>query len=149
MKSTFSILALFLCSISLLSAQTTASIDSEASEYDFSDFELVPEEAVTYSSSNDVDWEDFEIEVEEQNWVIHTDLTKKIVYVDFEELGGKMKTIQLKDQKNAVLLEDDTLFDLPVNTIYEISLKDLSEETYFVELHTYNGVYRQEIKLSK
>lgn len=149
MKSTFSILALFLCSISFLNAQTTASVDSKSSKSDFSDFELVPEDAVTYSSSKDVDWENFKIETEEQDWVIHTDLSKKVVYVDFEELGGKMKTIQLKDQKNAVLLEDDTLFDLPVNTIYEISLKDLSEDIYFIELHTYNGVYRQEIKLKK
>jgi len=101
------------------------------------------------TSSSDIDWANFENELtKEDNWSFHTNQEGKLLYIDFESLGGKMNRLVLKSSKKDVLIEDNHLFDLPINTIYEVNLDKLKRGSYFVELYTYdNKIIREEITI--
>lgn len=101
------------------------------------------------TSSTDIDWANFENELtDEDNWSFHTNQEGKLLYIDFESLGGKMNRLVLKSSEKDVLIEDNHLFDLPINTIYEVNLEKLKRGSYFVELYTYdNKIIREEITI--
>jgi hypothetical protein len=105
--------------------------------------------AISSTPSSDIDWANFENELtEEDNWSFHTNQEGKLLYIDFESLGGKMNRLVLKSAEKEVVIEDNHLFDLPINTIYEVNLEKLERGSYFVELHTYdNKVIREEITI--
>ena len=89
----------------------------------------------------DVDWGNFESETinpATYNWSFLTDQKNKSLYIDFEALGGKMNRLVVISDKKKIVIEDNHLFDLPFNTIYEIDLDKLKRGSYFVELYTYN-----------
>lgn len=105
------------------------------------------------SSVTEIDWSNFENELaklsdDEQDWSFHTDQSNKLLYIDFEALGGKMERLVLKSNETIVVFEDNHLFDLPVNTIYEVNLDKLKRGSYFVELHTHKDeLIRREITI--
>ena len=83
------------------------------------------------------------------NWSFHTDKEGKSLYIDFEILGGKMNRLALISDQKQVVHEDNHLFDLPFNTIYELDLEKLKRGSYFVELHTFNHkIIRKEITIN-
>lgn len=130
MKAVISIsFVLFLCQ--LLSAQTpTASTNN------------------SLAAADAVDWANFENELSKENWSFHTNKENKLLYIDFETLGGKMSRLVLKSAQEEVVVEDNHLFDLPVNTIYEVNLENLERGSYFVELYTYDHkVIKKEISV--
>lgn len=103
--------------------------------------------AVTSTPSSDIDWANFENELtNDDDWSFHTNQEGKLLYIDFESLGGKMNRLVLKSSEKDVVIEDNHLFDLPINTIYEVNLEKLKRGSYFVELYTYdNKIIREEI----
>jgi hypothetical protein len=105
--------------------------------------------AISSSSSSDIDWANFENELtNEDDWSFHTNQEGKLLYIDFESLGGKMNRLVVKSSQKEVVIEDNHLFDLPINTIYEVNLEKLKRGSYFVELHTYdNKIIREEITI--
>jgi hypothetical protein len=100
---------------------------------------------------SETDWSDFENEKDatiENNWSFHTDKEGKSLYIDFELLGGKMNSLVLISDQKQVVHEDNHLFDLPFNTIYELDLEKLKRGSYFVELRTFNHkIIRKEITI--
>jgi hypothetical protein len=105
--------------------------------------------AIATTPSADIDWANFENELtNEDNWSFHTNQEGKLLYIDFESLGGKMNSLLLKSSEKDVVMEDNHLFDLPINTIYEVNLEKLKRGSYFVELTTYdNKIIREEITI--
>lgn len=105
--------------------------------------------AIATSPSSNIDWANFENELSnEDNWSFHTNQEGKLLYIDFESLGGKMNSLILKSSEKDVVIEDNHLFDLPINTIYEVNLEKLKRGSYFVELTTYdNKIIREEITI--
>ena len=102
----------------------------------------------TLASTDAVDWANFENELNKDNWSFHTNKENKLLYIDFETLGGKMSRLVLKSAQEQVVVEDNHLFDLPVNTIYEVNLENLERGSYFVELYTYDHqVIKKEISI--
>lgn len=86
-----------------------------------------------------IDWSNFEVSMEETgNWSFHTNPTGKLLYIDFESLGGKMSRLIVKSEAKEAVVEDNHLYDLPINTIYEVNLEKLPKGRYFVELYTYS-----------
>lgn len=133
MKAAISIVfVLFLCQF--LSAQTpTTSTSTQAS-------------LATADAS--IDWANFEKELNKEDWSFHTNKENKLLYIDFETLGGKMSRLVLKSAQEKVVVEDNHLFDLPINTIYEVNLENLERGSYFVELYTYDHqVIKKEISV--
>ncbi len=93
---------------------------------------------ISQETSSEIDWANFENEMTDENWSFHTNQKSKLLYIDFEALGGKMNRLVLKSAEKTVVMEDNHLFDLPVNTIYEVNLENLKRGSYFVELYTYD-----------
>jgi hypothetical protein len=101
-------------------------------------------------NSSSINWENFELEMTEidADWTIHTNMEQKTVYIDFKALGGNMSKLALINKANMeTVIMDDRLYDLPSNTIYEISLAKLTKGSYSLELHTYNSVIKEEINI--
>lgn len=100
--------------------------------------------------NSSINWENFELEMTDidADWTIHTNMEQKTVYIDFKALGGNMSKLALINKANMeTIMMDDRLYDLPTNTIYEISLAKLTKGTYSLELHTYNSVIKEEINI--
>ena len=85
-------------------------------------------------------------EVKADNWDIFADDENKIYYVDFESLNITLSDIVVKNESGSVVLKDD-VFDLPVDTIYEIDLSDKKKGTYKIELRSFTSVIRKTIKV--
>ncbi len=96
--------------------------------------------AIISSTPKEIDWANFENELEEtkEPEAFYKNQTGKSFFIDFEILGGKMERLELKSLENLIVYEDNHLFDLPVNTIYELNLEKLTRGTYLVELYTFN-----------
>jgi len=75
---------------------------------------------------------------------LYTGDSEKVFYIDFEDLRMNLSEIILKNDQGKVLLKDD-VFDLPVNTIYELDLSQYGKGTFEVELRSFTGVIRKTI----
>lgn len=85
-------------------------------------------------------------EIQADNWDIFADDENKIYYVDFESLNITLADIVVKNASGSVILKDD-VFDLPVDTIYEIDLSDQKKGTYKIELRSFTSVIRKSIQV--
>lgn len=136
MKAVFSIVATLFFSVTL-SAQTATTTTQTAD---------------VSTIDSDIDWGNFELELDTEiaaaPWTFHTNQNSKLLYIDFEALGGKMSHLVIRSNEKSVVIEDNHLFDLPANTIYEVNLDNLKRGSYFVELYTFNNeVINKEITI--
>lgn len=92
---------------------------------------------------DEIDWANFENELEnlpKEAWSFQQNKAGNLLYIDFEILGSKMERMTLQSTQNkTILMADNHLFDLPINTIYELNLEKLPLGTYLVELYTITG----------
>ncbi len=79
-----------------------------------------------------------------QDQSLYTGGDEKVYYIDFEDLRMNLSEIILKNDQGKVLLKDD-VFDLPVNTIYELDLSQYGTGKFEVELRSFTGVIRKTI----
>lgn len=78
------------------------------------------------------------------DWTIYADAENQLYYIDFEKLRVNLNTIVLQDEQGNVILKDE-VFDLPVNTIYELDFSRLPVGRYQLELRSFSGVIRETI----
>ncbi|MEO0778473.1 MAG: hypothetical protein AAF146_18040, partial [Bacteroidota bacterium] len=76
----------------------------------------------------------------------YIDEEQEIYYIDFEKINVNLNDLKVINADGEVVLEDQ-LYELPVNTIYELDLSELPEGTYEVALRTFTGVISKEITL--
>ena len=81
-----------------------------------------------------------------ENWSFYADEENQLYYIDFQNLKINLSNIVIKNEEGKVLLKDD-VFDLPVNTIYELDFSQYGTGTYEVELHSFTEVVRKSIKV--
>ncbi len=81
-----------------------------------------------------------------ENWSFYADEENQLYYIDFQNLKINLSNIVIKNEDGKVLLKDD-VFDLPVNTIYELDFSQYGAGTYEVELHSFTEVVRKSIKV--
>ncbi|MEN0046883.1 MAG: DUF3244 domain-containing protein [Bacteroidota bacterium] len=67
-------------------------------------------------------------------------------FIDFQNLNVNLNAIVVKDESGKVVL-DDKVFDLPVDTIYELDLSRLAKGRYKVELQSFSKVIKKSITL--
>lgn len=114
----------------------------------FSCTSIFSQSSSTQANANPtINWDNFELELDnlDTDWTFHTDQENRVLYIDFEALGGNMSKLVMVDKQDEIVVMDDHLFDLPINTIYEIDLAKLSRGSYSLELHTYNSIIKEEI----
>ena len=85
-------------------------------------------------------------ELEGESWAFYSDDENQILYIDFENLKVNLNDIIVKDENGKVVLKDD-VFDLPLNTIYELDLNQYGNGNYEVELRSFTGVIRKTVAI--
>lgn len=73
-----------------------------------------------------------------------TDTDNKIFFIDFQSFNVNLNEIIVKDQSGKVVLEEK-VFDLPVDTIYELDLTKFKSGKYAVELKSFAKTIRQNV----
>jgi hypothetical protein len=76
---------------------------------------------------------------EKNNWAIFTDVEKKLVYIDFEKIPVNVSEISVRDANNKIIFRDPTVWELPVNTIYEVDFDAFPKGDYALELRSFTG----------
>ena len=76
---------------------------------------------------------------EKNSWAIFTDVERKLVYVDFEKIPVNVSEITVRDAQNKILFRDPTVWELPVNTIYEVDFAAYPKGDYALELRSFTG----------
>jgi hypothetical protein len=102
--------------------------------------ELTPSNSILNNWSSELP------EITDENWTFFLDEENRIYYIDFETINVNLNDIQVKNKKGEIVLKDN-LWDLPVNTIYELDFKNFETGTYEIELRTYTGVLRRTIEV--
>jgi hypothetical protein len=113
----------FFSTSSLLSAQSSANISNEFVAKGFSLTEIT-----------------------DQDWSFYSDEENQIYYIDFEKITFNLNEIVVfDDQQNVVFKEE--VFDLPVNTIYELDLKPYGKGEFFIEIRSFTNFIKKEVKV--
>lgn len=78
------------------------------------------------------------------DWLFFSETDDKLLYVDLEAFNGVLTDIRLKNESEEVVYSEEML-DTPVNTIFEIDLKNYQKGEYELELRTYKEVLCKKI----
>lgn len=125
-KTTFLSFFLTITAFGFASAQGSASVNAEKPTIlESSQFSVSPDE-----------------------WTFYFDQENRVYYIDFEAISVNLNDIKVYNQSGE-MVKSDKLWDLPVNTIYELSITDLSPGKYKIELRTYTGVIEKEIEVAE
>ena len=81
-----------------------------------------------------------------EDWSFYSDEENKLIYIDFENISANLSDITVKNESGKVLLKED-VFNLPVNTIYELDFSSYPAGVYDIELRTYTKVMRKSITI--
>lgn len=77
-----------------------------------------------------------------EDWSFYSDEENKLFYIDFENISANLSDIVVKDSNGKVLFKEN-VFDLPVNTIYELDCSEYASGEYEVELRSFTNVMRK------
>lgn len=77
---------------------------------------------------------------------IYSDAENKIYYIDFERLSINLSDIVVRRHDGEIILKED-VFELPVNTIYEIDFSQFGAGNYEIELRSFTGVIRRSVAI--
>ena len=82
-----------------------------------------------------------------QDWSFYTDSKNRVLYVDFEKINVNLNGIVVKNKDGKIIFKDDNLWQLPVNTIYEVDFSTQDKGEYCVEVKTFTAVLRKTVIL--
>ena len=82
----------------------------------------------------------------ESDWTVYADEENQTFYIDFENLTVNLNDIIVRNNDGDVVIRDE-VFDLPVNTIYELDLSPFGTGTYHIELRSFTGVIRKTVSV--
>jgi hypothetical protein len=83
---------------------------------------------------------------DDEEWTYYLDKEKKMYYIDFEAISVNLTDIVIKNADGGVIYEDE-VFDLPVDTIYEIDLTQFSSGRYSIEIKSYTNTTVRKFEL--
>jgi hypothetical protein len=83
-----------------------------------------------------------------QDWSFFTDNENHVLYIDFEKINVNLNTMSLKDKTGKVVFKDENLWQLPVNTIYEVDFSKYPKGDYALELKTFTSVLRKTVSVN-
>lgn len=82
----------------------------------------------------------------DDDWSIYTDSEYGILYVDFAKLSFNLNDITIRNKAGEILFRDQ-LWDLPVDTIYELDLSTFGKGAYSVELRSFTDSVIREVEV--
>ena len=82
-----------------------------------------------------------------QDWSFYTDAENRMLYIDFEKINVNLNGIAVKNKEGKVIFKDDALWELPVNTIYEVDFSKEPKGDYTVEVRTFTTTLRKTVTI--
>lgn len=82
-----------------------------------------------------------------QDWSFYTDAENRMLYIDFEKINVNLNGIVVKNKEGKVIFKDDALWELPVNTIYEVDFSKEPKGDYTVEVRTFTTTLRKTVTI--
>jgi hypothetical protein len=83
-----------------------------------------------------------------QDWSIFTDKQNNMVYVDFEKINVNLSGVNVRDNQGQIVFKDEGVWQLPVNTIYELDLSKYPKGEYTVELKTFTTALKKKVTVN-
>ena len=83
-------------------------------------------------------------ESEDQDWSIYNDEENNIYYIDFEKISFNLSEVVVLDENNEILFQEE-VFDLPVNTIYELDFNSFGTGKFKIELRSFTKFIKKEV----
>ena len=77
------------------------------------------------------------------DWTVYCDHDNRVIYIDFEKINSNLSTVTVKDNEGRILFRDENLWQLPVNTIYEIDCDRYNKGDYTLELKSFTASVKQ------
>lgn len=77
------------------------------------------------------------------DWTIFTGEETNTYYLDFDKISANLKEISVVSTSGEVIFKDE-LWNLPVDTIYELDMQEYEKGTYEIQIKT----FKEEIKKS-
>lgn len=110
--------------------------------------QLADAQSVTANLSSDLNLESTikNLSGNPEDWTIYADEENKLFYIDFENLKVNVNDILVKNNAGEVLLKEN-VFNLPVNTIYELDFSRYQPGEYEIELRTFTGLIRKKVSI--
>jgi len=82
----------------------------------------------------------------DSDWTLFVDEENKLYYIDFETLKVNLSDIIVKNQQGEEVFKDK-VFNLPVDTIYELDFSAYKSGTYEIELRSFTDIIRKKISI--
>jgi hypothetical protein len=83
----------------------------------------------------------------QQDWSFYTDAENCMLYIDFEKINVNLNGVVVKNKEGKVIFKDDALWQLPVNTIYEVDFSKEEKGDYIVEVRTFTTTLRKTVTI--
>jgi hypothetical protein len=83
----------------------------------------------------------------QQDWSFYTDAENRMLYIDFEKINVNLNGVVVKNKEGKVVFKDDALWQLPVNTIYEVDFSKEPKGDYIVEVRTFTTTLRKTVTI--
>lgn len=82
------------------------------------------------------------------DWSIYADSENRMLYIDFEKINVNLSSMIVKDLDGKILFRDETLWQLPVNTIYEVDFSKFPKGNYVIELKTFTSSIKKNVAVN-
>ncbi len=112
-------------------------------------FSQVPADGITTSAFTDVNKETEEelLEINGSSWTFYLDAAERKCYIDFETISVNLDEIVVH-HASGDQVHSAELWNLPVDSIYELDMQGWKPGKYMVSLRTMTGVIRRELYLA-
>ncbi len=93
-------------------------------------------------------WQEKDLpEYSDQSFEVFLDEENRVCYIDFEALPINLTDVLVKRSQSGEVVWREEVFDLPVNTIYELDFEKLGTGEFEVELRSFAGVIRRGVTI--
>ncbi|WP_425421009.1 hypothetical protein [Phaeodactylibacter xiamenensis] len=86
------------------------------------------------------------LNMDTESWSLYSDEENNLYYVDFATLSVNLNDIVVTRDDGEVVLREQ-VFDLPVDTIYEIDFNQYGGGNYTIELRSFTDVIRRKVSI--
>ncbi len=86
------------------------------------------------------------IDEQESSWTLFEDQLEKSFYIDFDSFNLNLKEVLVKNIRGDVIYRKK-VYELPVDSIYEVSFSDYPPGFYTIEVHSFINVFSKSIEL--
>jgi hypothetical protein len=82
-----------------------------------------------------------------KDWSFYTDNENQMLYIDFDKIDVNLSSVAVKDANHKVVFKDENLWQLPVNSIYELDFSNKPKGQYTIELRTFTTTLKKVITI--